>query len=89
MPETRLFTLGNSFWFAQLTYTDHVLSMKGVASVNRTTALSTALLYNVFNIVSMDTQLIGHLLSPVSSQHTIWALDVCPGAVFWLSDWLP
>jgi hypothetical protein len=88
MSETRLFTLGNSSWFAQLTYTGHVLSMKGVASLHRTTALSTALLHNVFNTVSMETQLIGYFLSPVSSQHT-WALDVCPGAVFWLSDCLP
>jgi len=88
MSQTRLFTLGNSNWFAQLTYTDHVLSMKGVVSVHRTTVLSTALPY-VFNTVSMDTQLIGHLLSPVSSPHTTWGLDVCPGAVFWLSDWLP
>jgi len=70
MSETRLSTLGNSFWFAQLTYTDHVLSTEDVASVHRTTALSTALLYNVFKTVSMDTQLIGYLLSPVSSQHT-------------------
>jgi len=89
MSETWLFKLGNASWFAPLTYTDHVLSMKGVASVHRTTALSTALLYNVFNTVSMDTQLIGYLLSSVSSQHTTWGLDVCPGAVFWLSDWLP
>jgi len=44
MSETRLFTLGNSSWFAQLTQTDHVLSMKAVASVHRSTALSTALL---------------------------------------------
>jgi hypothetical protein len=86
MSGTRLFILGNSSWFAHLTHTDHVLSMKGV---DRTTALSTALLYNVFNTVLMDTQLIGHLLSSVSSQHTTWGLDVCPGAVFCLSDWLP
>jgi len=63
--------------------------MKGVASAHRTTALSTALLYNEFNNGSMYTQLIGYLHSPNSSQHTTWGFYVCPGAVFWLSDWLP
>jgi len=77
MSEIRLFTLGNSSWFAQLKYTD------------KAPQLCLLHYYTMCLTLSMDTQLIDYLLSVVSSQHTTWGLDVCTGAVFWLSDWLP
>ena len=55
--------------------------MNDVASVHRTTAVSTALLYNVLNPVLMNYTSY-YLLPPVSSQHIAWGLDVCPGVVF-------